>query len=306
MRATAALVALSVATFVYVTTELLPVGLLLPMAADLHATASSVGLLVTWYGLVVVLSSIALTRLTRRVPRRYLLAGLLSGSAVATGLAAAAPDYPVLVAARVATALTQALFWSIVVPTAAALYPVRRRGRAVGVVFAGGSLATVLGVPAGTWLGQQAGWRVAFVALAGLALLAAGSVAALLPTARRPPPGGSAGRAGRPAGRGPARARAARRPAGGRGGPGRGVRSGVRGADHGTEQPGPGGRAGQHRPGRGRRLDRRQRRHHRGRAGRRRPAARVGGPVHRHRRGGAQRRGARGGARRAAARRADW
>jgi DHA1 family inner membrane transport protein len=182
MKTIAALAALSVSTFVYVTTETLPIGLLLPMGADLHASPSAVGLLVTWYGLVVVLTSIPLTRLTRRVPRRFLLAGLLAGSAVATWVAATAPSYPVLVAARIATALTQALFWSLVVPTAAGLFPVRVRGRVVAVVFAGSSLAAVLGVPAGTWLGQQAGWRIAFVVLGGLAAATAGALAVLLPT----------------------------------------------------------------------------------------------------------------------------
>ncbi len=183
MKTIAALAALSVSTFVYVTIETLPIGLLLPMAADLRTSASAVGLLVTWYGLVVVLTSIPLTRLTRRVPRRYLLAGLLAGSAAATWVAAAAPSYPVLLAARVATALTQALFWSLVVPTAAGLFPARVRGRVVAVVFAGSSLAAVLGVPAGTWLGQQAGWRIAFLALGGLAAATAAALAVLLPTA---------------------------------------------------------------------------------------------------------------------------
>jgi DHA1 family inner membrane transport protein len=183
VKGIAALAALSVSTFVYVTVETLPVGLLLPMAADLHTSASAVGLLVTWYGLVVVLTSIPLTRLTRRVPRRYLLAGLLAGSAAATWVAATAPNYWVLLAARVATALTQALFWSLVVPTAAGLFPARVRGRVVAVVFAGSSLAAVLGVPAGTWLGQQAGWRIAFLALGALAAATAAALAVLLPSA---------------------------------------------------------------------------------------------------------------------------
>jgi MFS transporter, DHA1 family, inner membrane transport protein len=182
VKAIAALAALSVSTFVYVTVETVPVGLLLPMAAGLHVSASAIGLLVTWYGLAVVLTSIPLTRLTRRVPRRYLLTGLLAGSAVATWVAAVAPSYPVVLAARVATALTQALFWSLVVPTAAGLFPARVRGRVVAVVFAGSSLATVLGVPAGTWLGQQVGWRVSFLALGGLAAATAAALAVLLPT----------------------------------------------------------------------------------------------------------------------------
>ena len=69
-RAVGALLGLAVGTFVYVTTETLPIGLLLPISADLGVSPSATGLLVTWYGLVVVVASIPLTHLTRRVPRR--------------------------------------------------------------------------------------------------------------------------------------------------------------------------------------------------------------------------------------------
>jgi DHA1 family inner membrane transport protein len=183
-----ALVAISASTFTYVTTEIMPIGLLLPISKDLRSTPSAVGLLVTFYGLVVVVTSIPLTHLTRRVPRRFLLSGLLAIFILATLASAVAPTYPVLLAARVITALSQALFWSIVVPTAAGLFPPRLRGRVIAMVLGGGSLAAVLGVPAGTWLGQQAGWRMSFVALSGIGLLALVGVARLLPTE---PPGHS-------------------------------------------------------------------------------------------------------------------
>jgi MFS transporter, DHA1 family, inner membrane transport protein len=176
-----ALIALAASAFAYVTTETLPIGLLLPIAADLHATPSAVGLLVTWYGLVVVLASIPLTQLTRRVPRRLLLPALLAVFVVATWAAAAASSYPVLLAARLVTALSQALFWSLVVPTAAGLFAPRIRGRVIAVVMGGSSLAAVLGVPAGTWLGQVAGWRTAFLALSAVGVLAIVPMAALLP-----------------------------------------------------------------------------------------------------------------------------
>ncbi len=116
-KAVVALLALAVSTFVYVTTEILPIGLLLLIAADLGIEPSAVGLLVTWYGLVVVAASIPLTQLTRRVPRRPLLSGLLAVFVLATWVSAAASSYGVLLAARVVTALSQALFWSVVVPT---------------------------------------------------------------------------------------------------------------------------------------------------------------------------------------------
>lgn len=184
MRPIGALAGLAVATFTYVTTETLPIGLLLVISADLRVTPSTVGALVTCYGLVVVVASIPLTQLTRRVPRRPLLSGLLAVFVLATWASAAASSYWMLLTARVVTALSQALFWSVVVPTAAGLFPARVRGRAVAVVLAGGTLAAVLGVPAGTWLGQQAGWRSAFLALSGIGLVAMVTVATLLPTDR--------------------------------------------------------------------------------------------------------------------------
>ena len=169
-KAVVALLALAVSTFVYVTTEILPIGLLLLIAADLRIEPSAVGLLVTWYGLVVVAASIPLTQLTRRVPRRPLLSGLLAVFVLATWVSAAASSYGVLLAARVVTALSQALFWSVVVPTAAGLFRPQVRGRVVAVVLGGSSLAAVAGLPMGTWLGQLAGWRTAFLALSGVGL----------------------------------------------------------------------------------------------------------------------------------------
>jgi DHA1 family inner membrane transport protein len=181
--AVGALLALAVAAFAYVTTETLPIGLLLLITADLDVSPSTTGLLVTWYGLVVVAASIPLTHLTRRVPRRLLLSGVLAVFVVTSWVSAAASSYSMLLSARVVTALSQALFWSVVVPTAAGLFPPRVRGRVIAVVFAGSSLAAVLGLPVGTWLGQQAGWRTAFLALSGFGLAAMVTIAACLPTA---------------------------------------------------------------------------------------------------------------------------
>ena len=121
--AVGALLALAVAAFAYVTTETLPIGLLLLITADLDVSPSTAGLLVTCYGLVVVAASIPLTHLTRRVPRRLLLSGVLAVFVVTSWVSAAASSYSMLLSARVVTALSQALFWSVVVPTAAGLFP---------------------------------------------------------------------------------------------------------------------------------------------------------------------------------------
>jgi MFS transporter, DHA1 family, inner membrane transport protein len=179
-----AVAAVGTAAFCYVTGENLPVGLLPQISEGLHSSLSATGLLVTVYAGVVVLASAPLTHLTHRIPRRLLLSGLLGIFVLGTLGAAAAPSYGWLVAARALTALSQAVYWSVAAVTAAGLFKPTERARAVAGVFAGSSVGVVLGVPAGTWIGQQAGWRISFVVLAGMGLLSLGAVALLIPTTK--------------------------------------------------------------------------------------------------------------------------
>jgi DHA1 family inner membrane transport protein len=176
---------LGAAAFCYVTGESLPVGLLPVMSGSLRSSLPATGLLVTIYAVVVVVASAPLTYLTRRVSRRFLLPGLLGVFVAGTSAAAAAPGYGWLVAARVATALSQAVFWSVVAVAVAGLFPASERGRAVAGVLAGGPLAFIFGVPAGAWIGQHAGWRVSFAAVSGAGLAVAAALVVLIP-ARRP------------------------------------------------------------------------------------------------------------------------
>jgi predicted MFS family arabinose efflux permease len=190
-RAAGALAALSVAAFTFVTTEILPIGLLTVMADDLDRSRSQIGLLVSGYAAVVVLASIPLTRVTGHIPRRRLLTVTLGIFVAATLVTAVAPNYWVLLPARLLIALTQALFWSVVASTATGLFSPEVRGRAVARLSFGASLSPVVGVPAGTWIGQQAGWRVAFLVMAAVGLAACVAVAVLVPTVA-PAEGGAA------------------------------------------------------------------------------------------------------------------
>ncbi|WP_020138206.1 MFS transporter [Streptomyces sp. 351MFTsu5.1] len=184
-RRAAVVAALMLAAFTFNTTENLPVGLLSLMADDLRVSLTAVGALVTGYGLAVAVGSLPLAHLTRSVPRRYLMTGLLAVLAAASWLSAlTAVSYGLLLAARVATALAQALFWAVMGPVAVGLFPPERRGRIIGLLSVGGSLATVAGVPAGTWLGGHSGWRVPFAVLGALAVVSLVMVAVLLPTSR--------------------------------------------------------------------------------------------------------------------------
>lgn len=166
--------ALALSVFAFLTTETLPIGLLPLIARDLHTTTGAIGLLVTAYGLVVVVASIPLARLTVRVPRRYVLSGLMVIFVLANAASGLAGGYRTLLIARIVIALSQALFWSVVTPAAASLFRPEMRGRALSVLFAGVSVGSLAGVPAGTWLGQQTSWRISFLALSvlGVALLA--------------------------------------------------------------------------------------------------------------------------------------
>jgi len=182
-RRAAVVAALMLAAFTFNTAENLPVGLLASMAADLGVSLGAVGALVTGYGLTVAVVSLPFARLTRSVPRRHLLAGLLGLLALASWASALREvSYGLLMAARVVTAFAQAAFWVAMGPVAVGLFPPERRGRVMGLLSVGGSLATVLGVPGGTWLGGHGGWRAPFWVLGALALVSLLVVAALLPT----------------------------------------------------------------------------------------------------------------------------
>ncbi|MFF7167474.1 MFS transporter [Streptomyces sp. NPDC008086] len=184
-RRAAVVAALMLAAFTFNTTENLPVGLLALMADDLRVSLAAVGALVTGYGLTVAVASLPLAQVTRSVPRRYLLAGLLGLLSVGSWVSAlGGVSYGVLLAARVVTALAQASFWAVMGPVAVGLFPPERRGRVMGLLSVGGSLATVAGVPAGTWLGGHAGWRMPFALLGVLALVSLVTIGALLPTSR--------------------------------------------------------------------------------------------------------------------------
>jgi MFS transporter, DHA1 family, inner membrane transport protein len=183
-RATAVLVALMSAAFTFNTAENLPIGLLELIAAGLRVSVSAVGYLVTGYGLTVAVASLPLAHATRAMPRRHVLTGLLAALIVSSLVAASAGSYWVLLAARLLTALAQALFWAVMGPVAVGLFRPEARGRVVGALSVAGSLALVLGVPVGTWLGRRTEWPVPIALLAALGLLSLVTIAVLLPTSR--------------------------------------------------------------------------------------------------------------------------
>ncbi|MBO0609499.1 MFS transporter [Myceligenerans salitolerans] len=182
-RAVVALIALSTSAFMFVTAENLPGGLLTIMARDLERTTSQVGLLVTAYAAVVVVATVPLAQLTRRLGRRAVLAGTTAVCAVGLTWSAFAVGYPDLLASRVVTALGQALFWAIVMPAAASMFPREVRGKMIARLTIGNSLGPMLGVPFGTWLGQLTTWRTPFLVMAVISAVACAAILLTMPDA---------------------------------------------------------------------------------------------------------------------------
>ncbi|MGW7595039.1 MFS transporter, partial [Streptomyces rubiginosohelvolus] len=170
------------AAFTFNTAENLPIGLLEVISGSLRVSVSEVGLLVTGYGVTVAVASVPLAHVMRAVPRRHVLTGLLAALVVSSLVAAVATSYWMLLMARLLTALAQALFWAVMGPVAVGLFAPAVRGRVFAALSVAGSLALVLGVPAGTWLGQQSEWQVPVALLAGLGLVSLVTIAVLLPT----------------------------------------------------------------------------------------------------------------------------
>lgn len=190
LRAWLAVVALGVGVFAFVTTETLPVGLLPGISSGVGVSLGVAGFLVAAYAAVATLTAAPLAAWTGRLDRRWLMVGLLVVFVAGNLITALASSYAVLLGARILIGFTHGLFWSVVAPIAVRLVPAKHEVRATTIVLSGISVATVVGVPLGTFIGQSAGWRSAFFCVAGLGSIVLASVLFLLP----PLPGHGSGR----------------------------------------------------------------------------------------------------------------
>jgi predicted MFS family arabinose efflux permease len=129
----------------------------------------------------VVVGSVPLALVTRRFTRRRLLLGALVVFVLGSAAGAAAQTYGQLLGTRLAIAAGHCVFWAVVAAAGAALVPRDRRGHALAMVFSGSSLASVAGIPAITWLGQQTSWRVSTLAASGLGVVSLTAIFLLLP-----------------------------------------------------------------------------------------------------------------------------
>lgn len=182
-----ALLLLSAAVFVTVTAESLPAGLLPEMVEGLGTDPLGVGLLISVWAVTVIATSLPLARLTARFDRRLVAGFALAGFAVANLATALAPTYEAAVATRVAAAVAHGLFWAIVIVYASSMLADTHLGRGLAIVTAGGTTATLAGLPAGAFLAQVLDWRWAFGVLAVVAMVLAVVIVVALPP-RRPAP----------------------------------------------------------------------------------------------------------------------
>ena len=177
----APLMALALASFGIGTTEFVIMGLLPDVASDLAVTIPQAGLLVTGYALSVAFGSPFLAVATASLDRRKTLLLLMGVFIFGNLLCALAPSYGLLMAARIVTALCHGAFFGIGSVVAATLVPVRKRAQAIAMMFAGLTLANVLGVPFGTALGEAVGWRTTFFAVVLIGIAAAVALYTRLP-----------------------------------------------------------------------------------------------------------------------------
>lgn len=183
-RAMWSLFVLALAVFVFSCNEGSALGVISVVADDFGRSEAVVGLMTTVFSVVGLLVSIPAAILLTRFPRRHVLAGTVAVLTIGLVIVSTAPTFEVLLAGRAVTALGHASFWAIVTPTVAGMFAAAERGKSVSRLLLGASASGVLGIPAVTWLAQNAGWRAPYVVLAVAAGVLAIAVFLVMPTFR--------------------------------------------------------------------------------------------------------------------------
>lgn len=177
-------VSLGVGVFALVMAEFLPASLLSRIAGDLGVSEGVAGQSVSVTAIVAAIAGITIPVVLPRLDRRHLMLCLSTLSVLSSLLVAVAPNYPVLLAARVFLGIAAGGFWAIGISLTARLVPPAKLGRGLTVVNIGVSLATVAAIPLGTWLGELWGWRTVFVLAAGVGVIAVVLQSIVLPAVR--------------------------------------------------------------------------------------------------------------------------
>jgi DHA1 family inner membrane transport protein len=182
-----ALYALTAGAFGIGVTEFVIMGLLIEVGADFGVSISAAGLLITGYALGVVVGAPIMTIATGRWPRKTVLLVLMAIFTLGNAACALAPDYWSLMAARVLTAFAHGTFFGVGSVVATTLVAPSKKASAIAVMFTGLTVANILGVPFGTWLGQGYGWRSTFWAVTLVGLVALAIIALFVPSDKTAP-----------------------------------------------------------------------------------------------------------------------
>jgi predicted MFS family arabinose efflux permease len=172
---------LALGTFLMLTSEFVVAGILPAMAADLEVSVAQAGLLITVFAAGMIIGAPTMAMLTLRLSKRMTLVLALIVFVIGHVVVALSSDFTVLLAARFVTALATGAFWAVAAVVATRAAGPSSGARALGIVSAGGALATVLGVPLGALVAQVVGWRGTFWALTIAAVVATVFVARLVP-----------------------------------------------------------------------------------------------------------------------------
>lgn len=175
------LLALALGAFGIGATEFSVMGVLPKIAAGMHVSIPQAGYLITAYALGVAVGAPLFTAVSGRFTRRNLLIGMMAVFTLGNAAAAAAPNYGFLFAARVITALPHGAFFGVGSLVAAGLVEKERSARAISMMFTGLTVANIIGVPAATVVGDTVSWRLTFVLIAGVGVLAVLAIARMIP-----------------------------------------------------------------------------------------------------------------------------
>lgn len=163
------LIGMTVAAFMFNTSEFMPIGLLMDIAADFAMTEAQAGMLITIYAYVVMLMSLPLMILASRYPLRKLLLATISLFAVAHVASAFAGGFWTLMLSRVGVAFAHSIFWSVASPIAVRLVRGPFKALAMSMIVTGTAIAIIVGLPLGRIIGLYIGWRMAFMCIAVIA-----------------------------------------------------------------------------------------------------------------------------------------
>ncbi|GAB2563275.1 Cmx/CmrA family chloramphenicol efflux MFS transporter [Kribbella endophytica] len=179
-----AIFVLGLAIFAQGTSELMLAGLLPELSSDLGVSIPTTGLLISAFAIGMLVGAPVLAVVTLRWPRRTALLSFLAVFVLAHVAGALTPNYEVLLVTRVVGAFVYAGFWAVASVTVIGLVPSDRRGRAMSILAGGLTVATILGLPLGTVIGQHLGWRAAFWGVAAMSTIAMAGVVATVPGGR--------------------------------------------------------------------------------------------------------------------------